>query len=731
MHDEFALFSAEQRADWNRWAGRNVDTADRSVTLATTPTVHQFPLEVECADFAPVPNGNLLLLGESGDLEVYLDGEDRTSRLDLHDSDSLGVPTAIGATRKQFYLIDGDGDVGVFSRRTRYLERTTTGVVAPVGAVGGERRLYVLDAGGDGDAGFVLAIEPGADPDVVARSLRNPLDLALDADDTLYVLDEPETGPVVYRSENSGSPSEDRTAIDLDLPDGFRPELLAAQTTEQLVLYGDQNGDPMVVVYDLGQNDVLVATELSVELTSLSSATAGTAGDHHRSYARTAAGRVWVLERDWENRKDPENTRYEGYLVGRFDSGERDLEWHRIAFDISRATSGNHVDVRYYASNEDGYTQPIADLPGLTDEHREQLRRVGIDGLWDVIEYTPTALADVVSDLSVGRADTWIDEAREQLRFVFENRGDTQGATGPDDLLLEDATGRYLHVMVRLVGNRHSSPQIHALEAYCPRQSYLRYLPDIYRQAGQRDDFLARYLSIFETVFTDIEANISRSTQYIDAYEIPKDYFPWLNRWFGGEAVLGRAWPETAQRELLERSTELYKLRGTRRGMLELIGLYFDHVEHHEPPWDRARGRAADQLTDLVEAGYLTEDDVRERLADYDERIGISHENKIIIREYSDVERIENDALRQQYADLFGHPRRFQVLIWPTLSDRHVGVIKTIINADKPVYSDVYVERLRQNFRVNTNTYLGINTYVPETKFDVETSTLGSDTRIQ
>jgi len=47
------------------------------------------------------------------------------------------------------------------------------------------------------------------------------------------------------------------------------------------------------------------------------------------------------------------------------------------------------------------------------------------------------------------------------------------------------------------------------------------------------------------------------------------------------------------------------------------------------------------------------------------------------------------------------------------------------------VHTDVYVERLQQNFRVNTNTYLGINTYLPETQFDVSTSALGADTRIQ
>jgi len=679
MHDDFALFSAQRQEDWETWAIRNVDASDRSVSLESKPTVLRQQIGVACSDFAAVPNGNLVMLNEDDTVTVYMAENNTTRRLALESSEGIDSPILIGATRDALFLIDSwQGLIREFSRRKRRPERIHDGISAPIETVGGENNLYLLDAGNPSEAGFVLAVGPTGEPERILGGLKEPLDIAFDGE-TVYVLDEDADGPVLLGIA-AADPAEP-TLVDLPNPEGFSPQQIAALTGEELLLYGEHDGEPMVLLYETDTGTVAVQTTIDERLVALTSATAGQAGIRSLGYGRTEAGDVWVFERSQENRKDPENTRYEGHLVGRFDSGERDLDWHRIAADISRATSGSHVDIRYYASNEDDAVSVTA-LSGVDDTRRKQLDRIGVETCWDLIEFTPRELGEVLEIPATERA-TLITEARELLREQFGQRDDTRGGTGLDDLLLKGATGRYLHVKIELVGSRQSSPQVHTLRAYCPRKTYLRYLPEIYQESGQSSEFLGRYLSVFETVFTEIEANIDRSTQYIDAHEIPKDYFPWLNRWFGGEAVLGRAWPETAQRELLERSTELYKLRGTKRGMLELIGLYFDHVEGDEEVWDRLRDQARERLDELVEEGYLTEADATDRLSDYDARIDIAHEEKVIIREYDDIQQIENDDLRQQYADLFGHPRRFQVLIWPTLSDRHVGVIKTIINADK------------------------------------------------
>ena len=727
MHSEFAQFNAKRGADWDQWTGRNIDVADDDVALATTPTLRTRPVDGSCLDMATVPSGDLLMLEPDGSVTVRMRASKQHRRLDLQGSDSIGSPTMIGATRESIYLIEGwNGVVGTFSRRTRRLEQTDSSVAVPVGAVGGEKRLYLLDYGDTGESGAVVAFEAGSEPETVFEGLEEPLDIALSGE-RIYVLDERSGEPVLLESTTAAS--EPLTPVDPQPAAHVESELVAGLAPERLLLYGAAEEEQVVSLYDTAREEFVAERAVEQPLTTLTGPTAGLGDENASGWGRTETGGVRMFEQYRQNRKDPETTRYEGYLIGRFDSGEEDLDWHRIAVDLSQTSSATHVKIQYYASNEQTDRVPLAALSGMTERQEQELGRIGIETLWDLLGHTTTELEEAL-DLSSAEIRAIEEDAREQLQERFENRPDTRGATGPDDLLLEEATGRYLHVMVDLVGSQQSSPRLHAVEAYCPRQTYLRYLPELY-QNGSSNDFLPRYLSIFETIFTDIEANIDRSTKYIDAYEIPKDYFPWLNRWFGGEAVLGRAWPETAQRELLERSAELYKLRGTKRGMLELMSLYFDHVEEGDDPWAEAREQASARLEELVDAGYLTEAEATNRLTDYDDRLKLSQEEKVIIREYSDIEQIENDDLRQQYAELFGHPRRFQVLIWPTLSDRHVGVIKTIINADKPVYSDVYVERLRKDFRMNTNTYLGINTYIPEEQFSLDTSALDADATIQ
>ncbi len=727
MNNDFALFNAQQPADWARWARRNVDVSDGVVSLDTRPTLEPRLLGTSGVTLAPLPGDDLLLADAEGQLQLYLAAEDRTSRIDLIGGDSDGSPSLVGATAQFLYLVEAStGTVGEFSRRTRRLERTVGGVVEPISVVGGTRALYLLDVEGDG--GVVRRIEPESEPTTVVDQLDSPLDMTLGADGTLFVLAASDDQPVVVVATPEESGGYSSTHQELAVGE-FVPELVAAWGAKTLLLYGKTEADPEIVVYSLAEDRIVSRRSLPWALSALQSEAPSARGDDKQTYGRTVDEQIVTVEQGTENRKDPESTRYEGHLLGRFDSGERDLEWHRIAFDIARAASGTHVDVQYFADNGDS-APSVTTLDGLTEDHGKQLGAIGVETLWELIEHTPSTLAEVVADLSVDQLAEIRESAHEQLLAEFEAREETNSASGPTDLLLRDATGRQLHILVKLVGSRQSSPQLHALTAYCPRQTYLRYLPEIYQQSDRNRQFLSRFLSIFETVFTDIEANIDRGTKFIDPYEIPKDYFPWLNRWFGGEAVLGRAWPETAQRELLERSTELYKLRGTKRGMRELIGLYLDHVDPRESPWVQSREQADTQLSRLVEAGYLTEADRQARLDEYDSRISLRHEEMVIFREYEDIERIEDPEYREQYAELFGHPRRFQVLIWPTLSERHVGVIKTIINADKPVYTDVFVEQLRKDFRINTNTYLGINTYLPDTQFSVDDSALGADAKV-
>jgi phage tail-like protein len=104
------------------------------------------------------------------------------------------------------------------------------------------------------------------------------------------------------------------------------------------------------------------------------------------------------------------------------------------------------------------------------------------------------------------------------------------------------------------------------------RTSYLKYLPAVYREDPDSRDFLERYLSIFEDVLSRLESQIEDMPKLFDAQETPSKFLPWLSTWVG--AVKDEDWPEEKWRQFLSRAVQLYKKRGTKAELNELIEIY-------------------------------------------------------------------------------------------------------------------------------------------------------------
>jgi phage tail-like protein len=98
--------------------------------------------------------------------------------------------------------------------------------------------------------------------------------------------------------------------------------------------------------------------------------------------------------------------------------------------------------------------------------------------------------------------------------------------------------------------------------------SYLKYLPPIY----SADDFMGRFLLIFETILSPIERTVGNLHYYFDAQMAPPEVLPWLASWLG--LALDERWPEEQRRALILAAVELYQWRGTRRGLSEFLRLY-------------------------------------------------------------------------------------------------------------------------------------------------------------
>lgn len=105
-----------------------------------------------------------------------------------------------------------------------------------------------------------------------------------------------------------------------------------------------------------------------------------------------------------------------------------------------------------------------------------------------------------------------------------------------------------------------------------PESSYLQFLPDLYRD----DEFMGQYLLIYENTMKSLENTINNMALYFDPLLTPESLLPWLAFWVN--LVLDSTWPIERRRELVKSAGELYRWRGTKRGLTEYLKIYTGNI---------------------------------------------------------------------------------------------------------------------------------------------------------
>ncbi len=102
-----------------------------------------------------------------------------------------------------------------------------------------------------------------------------------------------------------------------------------------------------------------------------------------------------------------------------------------------------------------------------------------------------------------------------------------------------------------------------------PRRSWLLdYLPAMY--AG--DEFLNRFLFIFEDTLRPIQQMADNLAYYFHPMTAPREMVDWLATWVC--MVMEESWSLEQRRLLIYSAPDLYSRRGTRRGLIEYLTLY-------------------------------------------------------------------------------------------------------------------------------------------------------------
>jgi phage tail-like protein len=92
-------------------------------------------------------------------------------------------------------------------------------------------------------------------------------------------------------------------------------------------------------------------------------------------------------------------------------------------------------------------------------------------------------------------------------------------------------------------------------------------LPALY----QDHEFTGDFVAAFDEVLAPVLGTLDNFEHYLDPSLAPLDFVDWLAGWLG--VVPDEGWPEARRRELVDRAVELYRRRGTVRGLAEQVAL--------------------------------------------------------------------------------------------------------------------------------------------------------------
>lgn len=100
------------------------------------------------------------------------------------------------------------------------------------------------------------------------------------------------------------------------------------------------------------------------------------------------------------------------------------------------------------------------------------------------------------------------------------------------------------------------------------KSRYLQYLPAVF----QEDPFLGGFLAPFEEVLDDFGDKLSGIDRHFAPALTDSDFLPWLAGWLA--LALDDDWDEGKKRRLIAEAVELYRRRGTVKGLKRYLEIY-------------------------------------------------------------------------------------------------------------------------------------------------------------
>ena len=125
------------------------------------------------------------------------------------------------------------------------------------------------------------------------------------------------------------------------------------------------------------------------------------------------------------------------------------------------------------------------------------------------------------------------------------------------DVLLYEITGRYLWIMVEVLGK---GVTIKNLQAEAPGDNFMQTFPEVYRE---KNSFFHRYLSVYSSIYNEFQEKLDERRELVPVEKASLSLLELYAKWLGIDVNGGYLGEETL-RNLLKEAPELLKRKGTR-----------------------------------------------------------------------------------------------------------------------------------------------------------------------
>ncbi|MGN1180530.1 MAG: phage tail protein [Suilimivivens sp.] len=174
---------------------------------------------------------------------------------------------------------------------------------------------------------------------------------------------------------------------------------------------------------------------------------------------------------------------------------------------------------------------------------------------------------DFLEDTQVG-----LQEKEELIRSMNGVR-----KVNTTDLLLTDLQGRYLYLLFKVSGQMECEFCIHMATVEFPKNSFLEYFPEVYQT---EDDFFERYISIFQSMYMDVEREIDKLPMRMDYEKAEFSDLMQLAEWIGMDEILVQEAVREGEtkklRKLIGHANEIQSAKGTKKSLKLVLQILYN-----------------------------------------------------------------------------------------------------------------------------------------------------------